>query len=448
MVWVIGTKYDDYVSPYFSSNGLPKSGDGNDLIFGLGGNDFLAGGNGDDKIDGGPGVDFMVGGGGDDTYYVDTGEYDVGGTDKILETASAGHDSVYSTAHWFILPPNIEDLYLVGKGLIGYGNALDNYMETSAINPFPSDLRGGDGDDTLVAKVSANLIGGGDDDRLYGSSDSDIMDYVYDSDMLWPTEGNDTLFGFGGDDLLAGLGSGDSLYGGSGNDSYVALDGEVHIFEFNGNAGGIDLVYAKTDFTLPASVEDLVCFSVIDYWGDYVPPPLHFTGNALDNHITGATNSDVLKGLAGNDVLTTSEGRDLLRGGSGDDTLRVNQGADLIGGSGHDFYVFTEDYASHGGLPAILKAGDGGIAFDAPGSGFGDVIDLSLIDANETIAGNQTFSWGGTTRKGIGHVWLEEVGANTVVAANTDSSRGADLIIVIDDAAVSALDYTRADFTL
>ena len=48
-----------------------------------------------------------------------------------------------------------------------------------------------------------------------------------------------------------------------------------------------------------------------------------------------------------------------------------------------------------------------------------DDIDLSAIDANSTIAGNQAFAFGVTTATSFG-VWYQQVSGNTIVYADTD----------------------------
>ena len=75
----------------------------------------------------------------------------------------------------------------------------------------------------------------------------------------------------------------------------------------------------------------------------------------------------------------------------------------------------------------------------------GDRIDLSGIDANAGVAGNQAFVFGGT---GIGRVSLANAGSDTVVRCNTDKDAAFELEVVIEDGAILAADYRAGDFIL
>ncbi|MBG1260165.1 M10 family metallopeptidase C-terminal domain-containing protein [Nostoc commune] len=90
--------------------------------------------------------------------------------------------------------------------------------------------------------------------------------------------------------------------------------------------------------------------------------------------LDGGNGNDVIKGGDGNDVLGGGNGTDRLTGGSGNDTFQYNSVSDSPAGPSRD--VIT-DFFGNGNLP-------------------GDRIDLSSIDANSTIGGNQAFTFIGT----------------------------------------------------
>ena len=114
-------------------------------------------------------------------------------------------------------------------------------------------------------------------------------------------------------------------------------------------------------------------------------------GGAGNDTINGLNGADILYGGTGNDILDGGSQNDTLYGGSGNDTLRGGSGNDiLIGGYGADAITGgtgndTISYLS------LLDTGDTITDF-VTGS---DKIDLSAIDANGTLAGNQAFAWGG-----------------------------------------------------
>ena len=87
----------------------------------------------------------------------------------------------------------------------------------------------------------------------------------------------------------------------------------------------------------------------------------------------------------------------------------------------------------------------GGPAFDAPGRAFGDRIDVSAIDADAVVAGNQAFAFGGKAR---GHLWLAEKGAVTMVYANLDGDAAPEFELAIHDGTVRSWAYTAHDFIL
>ena len=85
------------------------------------------------------------------------------------------------------------------------------------------------------------------------------------------------------------------------------------------------------------------------------------------------------------------------------------------------------------------------VGFDRPGASTGDRIDLSGIDANTQVAGNQVFKLGGT---GTGTVRFTESSGDTVVLGNTDSDATMEVRIVIDDEGTRATTYTSDDVIL
>lgn len=92
-----------------------------------------------------------------------------------------------------------------------------------------------------------------------------------------------------------------------------------------------------------------------------------------------------------------------------------------------------------------LSAGDNGTAFDGAGSAAGDLIDLSALDANATVTGDQAFLFGGSGKQ---HLSLSEVGTDTIVRGNSDNDAAFEFQLVIHDGGVRASAYTAADFIL
>ncbi|PZQ47116.1 MAG: hypothetical protein DI556_18005 [Rhodovulum sulfidophilum] len=163
--------------------------------------------------------------------------------------------------------------------------------------------------------------------------------------------------------------------------------------------------------------------------------------------LTGNSAANVLYGLGGADQILGGSGKDTLRGGAGNDTLTGGAGADvLVGGAGSDVFRVTSAAHSSPSAPDTLRAGDGGAAFDGAGAASGDRIDLSGIDANTAVAGDQAFIFGGGT--GRGYLWLTVDGADTIVKGNIDGDSAPEFQLVIEDGATLASAYTASDFIL
>lgn len=190
----------------------------------------------------------------------------------------------------------------------------------------------------------------------------DTVQGTYFSDDLRGGTGNDLLEGGGGHDWLDGGRGVDDLYGDAGNDIYIVDSRWDRVFETTTassgvNTGGLDQVRASVSFALGAFVEDLVLTGGGAIAG---------TGNGLANILTGNGAANTLRGLGGND---------LLRGGAGPDVL--------TGGTGRDLFDFN----------APRESGPGALARDVITDFRGtDRIDLSTIDANAGLAGNQAFT--------------------------------------------------------
>lgn len=360
-------------------------GDGADLLSGGSGDDELSGGLGADTLDGGTGADRMAGGRGNDLYIVDNLR------DQVIEFAGEGIDTVRSSVS-LTLGAHVEHLVLTGSmALSGTGNALANRITGNAGNNV---LSGGMGADTLE--------GGAGNDRLFGGMGADLL-----------------IGGTGADTLDGGQGA-DRIIGGSGGDVYIVDNPQDQVVELAG--GGIDTVRASVSFALSAHVEHLVLTGTGAINGTGNATANRITGNAANNVLSGGKGADTLEGGAGNDRLLGGMGNDRLFGGMGADRLNGGLGVDVMtGGLGADVFVFTAAADSRPG------AGQRDLITDF-NRGQGDRIDLSVIDANLRLAGDQAFSFLGTRAftGDAGQLRFLQSGNTTVVLADQDGDRQAD----------------------
>ena len=94
--------------------------------------------------------------------------------------------------------------------------------------------------------------------------------------------------------------------------------------------------------------------------------------------------------------------------------------------------------------PDVIRGGDGAAAFELPGAGAGDRIDLAAVDADAAAAGVQHFVLGGS--HGVGHLWLADIGSDTVLSGNVQGGGAPEFQLTILDGAVLAAVYTATDF--
>ncbi|MGN7161222.1 cadherin domain-containing protein [Sphingomonas sp. SAFR-052] len=121
-------------------------------------------------------------------------------------------------------------------------------------------------------------------------------------------------------------------------------------------------------------------------WGQDV-----LNGLGGNDRLIGNYGNDTLNGGDGNDTLEGGDGKDVLNGGNGDDLLIGGDDRDMMtGGMGNDIFRFdrTGDSLTHSSLRDVITDFSRGA----------DRIDLSAIDANSRLRGDQAFSLIGTGR--------------------------------------------------
>jgi Ca2+-binding RTX toxin-like protein len=123
----------------------------------------------------------------------------------------------------------------------------------------------------------------------------------------------------------------------------------------------------------------------------YSPSPFTLgviNGTPYNDVLTGTFRSDTIYGGGGNDLIDGGNDHDTIFGNSGNDTLIGGYGNDLLrGGPGRDTFKYNS--ASDSSYAAWYP-GDTIVDFSSV-----DFIDLSRIDANPGLAGNQAFRFVG-----------------------------------------------------
>ncbi|HEX8622867.1 MAG TPA: M10 family metallopeptidase C-terminal domain-containing protein [Allosphingosinicella sp.] len=402
--------------------GTAANGTGNGLDNIITGNDAA------NILDGGAGADKLAGGKGDDTYYVD----DSG--DLVTEALDEGVDRIIASVS-YALAMNVEDLMLAGTALNGTGNDLGNVITGNASD---NALSGGAGNDTLYGMAGNDMLDGGTGaDAMVGGTGGDTyvvdnagdqvveaggegsdtvrssinyalganvedlvltgaaltgtgngLDNVITGNELGNTlsggAGNDTLYGMAGNDVLDGGAGADKMYGGTGNDAYYVDNVGDLVIELPGE--GTDSVSSSISYTLTDNVENLTLTGTA----------ANGTGNGLDNVLTGNSVSNRLDGAGGNDRLIGGDGVDYFTGGAGADTFVGEINA-------------TKSPAKGGSISIDM------ILDYQPGV---DKIDLSGIDANTGVAGDQAFTWTNAANPGVGELSIRHFGSMTAAEAS------------------------------
>ena len=229
----------------------PSQPDNADTINGGEGNDHLFGVGGDDVLDGGDGADFLAGGTGDDTYIVN----DL--SDVIVEDENEGLDTVAAS--------------------ISYALAADLSIEVlKAVPPF----------------TGINLTGNNLPNSILGNGGPNVLN---------GQGGDDTLDGGGGDDVLNGGSGNDILIGGAGGiDTASYADAAAGVTVRLATSSAQNTIGAGVD-TL-SGIEWLTGSVFADsLFGDGLSNVL--SGGGGDDYLDGGAGFDVLRGDAGDDHL-------------------------------------------------------------------------------------------------------------------------------------------------
>lgn len=360
------------------------------------------------------------------------------GADRLLATADNQTINALAGNDWIRSTFNASTIY-GGLGHDRISVALDLIELTDANNLWSASLYGGSGNDWLVSNFSAQDLdeipgtsfeltsrqsGGSGDDNIFISVVSETLFYtlgVFDFDV----------------------------YGGAGNDNiWIEVSGSgAYNLNFVDAGSGADIVYISFEVG-----EDYDGGSNEVYAGEgnddvIVSGGAGWANGFNDNFIWGEDGNDRLEALT-----IAAWGFNRVFGGEGDDTLiatgdvggdpGTNLRNSVWGGDGNDAFVFLW---SAGATPAVRDTiyGFGSAALGD------DVIDVSAVDANVNVGGNQEFTFGWTSQKGVGFLWVEENPDTTgsLVMANTGGPQP--LVIAIEDWSTrDATDWRAGDFGL
>ena len=358
---------------------------------------------GDDVITGGTGSEFIRMGSGNDTFVATVG----GGNDIIddFQAGAATDDVIDVSAFGF------ESLNGAGLRLIDFATD-DGFDTTIDLDQVP----GGDVlslTNVLVSQLDAsdfifavpNVINGTiGDDTLVGTGAPDTINALAGNDQVTGSFGNDQIFGGDDDDSLDGGAGDDTIFGGAGTDFIQPgagddiVDGGTSVndndsvgYQFSGTATGI--TYTGGTAGNGIAIGDGVVTGDAFVGTDTLTNLEGVQGTNFVDTLTGGDANENLSGVGGDDMIDGGEGSDIIQPGSGDDT--VFGGVDL-GGTDFDLVQYGFVDAATSALTYTGGTGTNGIAVgDAIVTGASVGTDtLSGIEGIEDTAFADTFNAG------------------------------------------------------
>lgn len=447
-------------------------GDGRDILDGGAGNDRIYSGQGGGTMRGGGGNDLLVaestnvinatehhtvyGGAGNDVfrpfnrgfgvYFIE--DFELG--DRI-DLSFLGVSSLAQLKTYMYAPGGSTNLTAINLGYGGYTEGIyirginpNQLTEADFILATSSEPRlvttsevslknilfGGNGDDTMIGGDGQEIFEGGRGaDTMTGGDRADVyyVDHVrdkvveladdYGNDIVYSRQtfngsgnfiekivltgtadinarggdGDETLTGNSGSNGLNGGRGGDVMNGGAGDDVYYVDNGRDWVIETRDEAYGHDRVFSSVSYTISkfSGVEDVTLIG---------SKKINVIGNSLMNVLTGNDNANILRGGGHKDVL--------------------------IGGGGAD--IFDYNAASESSINGYDRIAD---LNDAE-----DIIDLTTIDADSTVAGDQAFTLVEFFTGGGGEITLSYDAATnfTTLFADIDGNLKAEMRIVIN----------------
>lgn len=416
----------------------------------------LSTGSGNDRIVSGRSVDTIITGAGNDT--IDPGTHPLGAIAFDSVSGGLGTDTLKASS-----PAEQLDILFyagaVGDWTVG-STAYRLYIVASGMERV--DFQGGGGDDTFdITGASGGSINGygfsQDKVRSVDHLIADFSDHLGRIDYSVFHNGADlpgflvsnidriTLTTGRGHDQIVGLYHQDIIATGAGNDTInprskvVGGLGDI----IDGGAGIDTLVidvrsdpgarYAGLGMTATlratTSNKDTVKVDAANM------EIFEFQGGTGADHVTGGRLADTLVGNEGHDTLIGGAGADRLDGWAGSDLLIGGLGRDVMFGGfdGRDTFRFESirDSAVGAGRDTITGMGGGADSVDK--------IDLSGIDANATVGGNQKFNYIGA--QAFHDVAGELRYRNHILQADVNGDGNADFEVSVNQNILTAANF-------
>lgn len=352
-------------------------------------------GSGGTSIQAGDGDDIIYGGYGSKQDVIDAGggnDLIQGGSAADILTGGDGDDRIYGRLG--------NDTLSGGQGIDLYG--VDHGLQEDDHGGFLFDMSGFDvsGGSHTVSDFNGGI------DVLSGFEAVEVYTNPYNF-------GSDTVIGSAGRDIIHDSAGSDLLQGGAGDDLILQtpdLIDDFYVWDrsdtLQGGKGTDTLSFALAYVSGGAGwIFDLEAGTVVGEMTltDRISGFEHVIGSAADDTIQGSATGETLEGGAGYDLIEGRGGADVLTGGDRDDVFV--------------YRALSDSSADSTDLLTDVQAGD--------------TIDLSLIDANSTVPGDQAFHKVASFTNHAGELVLKyDLVANvTHLTADVDGDGHADFAI-------------------
>jgi Ca2+-binding RTX toxin-like protein len=362
-------------------------------LLGLLGNDRLNGGAGNDTMNGGEGFDTMTGGAGADRFVFGSNIAEIGNRPLFLETIT---DFLTGTDKLDFSAPGYSYLRYIGAAAFSAANQLR----------FNAGVLYGNIDANLAADFQIGLTG------VTTLAPADFILAPITLSLSGPVaginEGNagTTTHTFTASLSTASVSNTTFTYAVTGNGVNPANAADF----LNGvlPTGTATILAGQTSTTIPVLVQgdttveqnetfQLALANPVSANATFVLGAVAATSTILNDDaavagqvINGTAGNDILNGGAGNDTINGAGGNDVITGNAGDDFITGGVGSDrLTGGLGNDRFIYLSTAES-----PVGNTRDTITDFNT----LLDKIDVSAIDANTILAGDQAFTFIGVAR--------------------------------------------------
>ncbi len=353
-------------------------------LLGLAGNDSLNGGGGNDTMNGGAGIDTMTGGAGADRFVFGSNIAEIGnnplfretitdfvtGTDKLDFSATGYPQFAYIGSAAFSAANQLRFNAGVLYGNVNADLAADFQIAMTGVASLAAT-------DIILPPLTLAVSGpvAGINEGNTGTT-THTFTVTLSAASLTNTTFNYAVTGNGvsaanAADFNNGVlptGTGTILAGQTSTTINVLVRGDTTV--------ELDETFQLT-LSNPAGVNANLLLGTASATSTILNDDANIiNGNANANNLVGTAGNDIINGLAGNDTIGGGAGNDSLTGGAGSDRL--------TGGAGNDTFIYTATNESPVGITH-----DTIVDFTT----LLDKIDVTAIDANTGVGGNQAFTF-------------------------------------------------------